>query len=96
MRLTGRRGSRIAALVIATCLALVGGMITAPVAAAGGNGGGGHGGGGNGNSADKVLMFAADGMRQDIIEKYAKERRTVVPGFADLLRKGASATAAAC
>ncbi|HEY5846628.1 MAG TPA: alkaline phosphatase family protein, partial [Microlunatus sp.] len=88
MRSTGRRESRIAALAIVTCLALVAGTILAPVAAAGG----GHGGGGHGNSDDKVLMFAADGMRQDIIERYAGERRTVVPGFAEMLRGGAKAS----
>ena len=93
MRLTGRRGSRIAALAIVACLALIAGMITAPAEAAGG---GNDNGGGHGNSRDKVLMFAADGMRQDIIEKYAKERRTVVPGFASMLRNGAQPPATAC
>ena len=83
MRSSGRRESRIAALAIATCLALVAGTLLAPAAAAGG--------GGHGNSADKVLMFAADGMRQDIIERYAGERRTVVPGFAEMVRNGAKA-----
>ena len=34
-------------------------------------------------------MFAADGLRQDIVERYAADRG--VPGFADLLRRGASA-----
>ena len=65
----------------------------APVAAGstGGGSGGGWSGGGHGNSRDKVLMFAADGMRQDLIEKYAGERRTVVPGFAEMLRSGAKA-----
>jgi hypothetical protein len=87
VRLTGRRSSRIAALAIATTLALLAGMITAPVAAATG---GGHGGG-SGDHRDQVLMFAADGMRQDIIARYADERRTVVPGFAEMLRRGAKA-----
>ena len=42
-------------------------------------------------------MFAADGLRQDIVERYASERRGgPVPGFAELIRRGASAEAAAC
>lgn len=90
MRLTGRRGSRIAALAIVTCLALAAGMVGAP--AAGATGDRGHGGsGGHGGSSDKVLMFAADGLRQDIVKRYADEKRTVVPGFADILRTGARA-----
>jgi 2',3'-cyclic-nucleotide 2'-phosphodiesterase (5'-nucleotidase family) len=40
--------------------------------------------------ADQVLLFAADGLRQDIVERYAADRG--VPGFADLLRRGASAS----
>lgn len=89
MRLTGRRGSRIAGLAIVTCLALVAGSIAAPAVAATG-GGGGHGGGG-GDTTDKVLMFAADGMRQDKIEQYVKQSPYSLPGFADLLRHGAKA-----
>jgi 2',3'-cyclic-nucleotide 2'-phosphodiesterase (5'-nucleotidase family) len=38
---------------------------------------------------DPVLLFAADGLRQDIVERYAADRG--VPGFRDLLRRGASA-----
>ena len=37
-----------------------------------------------------MLFFASDGMRQDLIEKYAKQG--VVPGFRDLLRKGVKAS----
>jgi 2',3'-cyclic-nucleotide 2'-phosphodiesterase (5'-nucleotidase family) len=37
----------------------------------------------------KVLFFAADGLRQDYVEKYAKQRR--LPFMRDLLRNGASA-----
>ena len=50
--------------------------------------GDGHGGG---HSRERVLMFAADGMRQDIVQRYANERRTIVPGFAELLKRGARA-----
>ncbi len=43
-------------------------------------------------SRDPVLLFAADGLRQDIVEEYASERRGgPVPGFARLLRRGAAA-----
>ena len=38
---------------------------------------------------DPVLLFAADGLRQDLIQRYADERK--VAGFRDLLRRGASA-----
>jgi 2',3'-cyclic-nucleotide 2'-phosphodiesterase (5'-nucleotidase family) len=38
--------------------------------------------------ANRVVFFAADGMRQDIVERYAADGG--VPGFADLLRRGAS------
>jgi hypothetical protein len=41
-------------------------------------------------NADPVLLFAADGLRQDIVERYAAH--SGVPGFADLLKRGASAT----
>jgi len=37
-----------------------------------------------------VLFFASDGMRQDLVEKYAQEG--VVPGFRDLMRKGVKAS----
>ncbi len=39
--------------------------------------------------SDPVLLFAADGLRQDIVERYADDRG--VPGFRELLRRGASA-----
>jgi 2',3'-cyclic-nucleotide 2'-phosphodiesterase (5'-nucleotidase family) len=40
---------------------------------------------------DPVLYFAADGMRQDIVERYVKEKKGTLPAMAELLRKGASA-----
>ena len=49
-------------------------------------GGGGHGEGRD----DKLLFFAADGLVQDGVEKYA--RQGFVPGFRDLLRQGARAS----
>lgn len=48
-----------------------------------------HGGGG-GAAADKVLLFAADGMRQDAVERYAARGR--MPGMRELLRRGAKAS----
>jgi 2',3'-cyclic-nucleotide 2'-phosphodiesterase (5'-nucleotidase family) len=47
---------------------------------------GGHDQGAN----DKLLFFAADGMRQDAVERYADQG--VVPGFRKLLRDGARAS----
>jgi predicted AlkP superfamily pyrophosphatase or phosphodiesterase len=40
-------------------------------------------------TSENVLLFAADGLRQDIVERYAADRG--VPGFADLLRRGTAA-----
>ncbi len=39
---------------------------------------------------DKLLFFAADGLRQDAVEAYAQEG--VVPGFSNLLNNGAKAS----
>src|SRR5262245_58100981 len=38
----------------------------------------------------KLLFFASDGMQQALVERYAKQG--VVPGFRDLLQKGAKAS----
>ena len=40
--------------------------------------------------SDKLLLFAADGLRQDAVEKYAGQG--AVPGFRELLRHGAQAS----
>ncbi len=83
-RLQGRRVGVVVSAVAAVVAATV---VVLPQAE-------GHGGGGSGgrDDDDPVLLFAADGMRQDVIERYAKERgHSAVPGFAELLRKGASA-----
>jgi 2',3'-cyclic-nucleotide 2'-phosphodiesterase (5'-nucleotidase family) len=40
--------------------------------------------------SDKLLFFASDGLRQDAVAKYAD--KGVVPGFRELLRKGARAS----
>jgi 2',3'-cyclic-nucleotide 2'-phosphodiesterase (5'-nucleotidase family)/predicted AlkP superfamily phosphohydrolase/phosphomutase len=39
---------------------------------------------------DKAVFFASDGLRQDLVQKYAGQR--VMPTMADFLKKGASAT----
>ncbi len=50
-----------------------------------------HKGGGHDKGRDdKLLFFASDGLRQDAVEKYADQG--AVPGFRDLLRKGAKAS----
>ncbi|MEO8265888.1 MAG: alkaline phosphatase family protein, partial [Ilumatobacteraceae bacterium] len=43
----------------------------------------------DGKDTSRVLFFVSDGMRQDLVEKYAHQG--VVPGFRDLLRKGIKA-----
>ncbi len=47
-------------------------------------------GAGQGRGHDKLLFFAADGLRQDAVSKYA--RKGGVPGFRKLLRGGARAS----
>src|SRR5215204_5834999 len=50
-----------------------------------------HGGGHHGDARnDRLLFFTADGLRQDAVARYA--RRGAVPGFRELLRKGARAS----
>ena len=39
---------------------------------------------------DKAVSFASDGLRQDLVERYAGQG--VMPTMADFLKKGASAT----
>ncbi len=41
-------------------------------------------------ASDKVLLFAADGMRQDAVERYAGQGR--MPAMRELLRRGAKAS----
>ena len=45
---------------------------------------------GDSRGDDKLLFFASDGLRQDVVAKYADQG--VVPGFRDLLRHGAFAS----
>ena len=94
MRLLEHRGHHFATIASIAVLSLVAGVMTVPAAAAdpalqaiGSLDRGGHD-----DRTDPVLMFAADGMRQDLIEKYAKRAQRALPGFAELLRSGASAS----
>ena len=61
--------------------------VAGPLALAGGRG---HGHGGKHDRDDKLLFFAADGLTQSTIEKYADDG--AVPGFRELLRRGARAS----
>src|SRR6478736_4746806 len=50
----------------------------------------GHDGGGSQGDHSKLLFFASDGMRQDLIEQFADDGAT--PGFKELLKHGAYAS----
>src|SRR3954469_14445807 len=62
--------------------------VASPVAWA--NGGHGHDHHGHQDKSGKFLFFTSDGMRQDAIERYADDG--VVPGFRDMLKRGAFAS----
>jgi hypothetical protein len=83
-KVVSRRGVA-SALVAVVLLAATGAGAAWSFADRGGHGRGGHDGGRD----DKLLFFAADGLRQDTVERYA--RQGAVPGFRELLRKGAKA-----
>ena len=84
-----RSRPRSRSLVVLTTLAILSSLFVAPVASAGG---GGHGGGGHGSSdkVDKAVLFAADGMRQDLVERYASQG--VMPTMRGFLRRGVKAS----
>ena len=89
----GRYGDRRRMRAIGAGAAAVVAMALVPwvgAEASGGHGWGHHGSHGshhNNGGDSKLLYFASDGLRQDLVEKYAKQG--AVPGFRDLLRKGA-------
>jgi hypothetical protein len=76
---------RRSAIVLAAVLALVASMAAALPSSAGPQAQADRRG-----KDDPVLLFAADGLRQDIVERYAADQG--VPGFAALLRRGAAAS----
>ena len=96
MRSAHRRGNRVLTALLCSALA-VGGLTVTPAAA---SSAGAFAAGSLSSSwrdddrrrsDDKVLMFAADGLRQDIVERYVREDWRAFQGFADLLRRGAKA-----
>ena len=103
MRFLQHRGHQFAAIATIAVVSMVAGSITAPASLRARSlgserlgsrrrtrddeGGDDHG---KNRGADPVLLFAADGMRQDLVERYTQERNGV-PGFAELLKKGAAA-----
>ena len=66
----------VAAALVASLLTVSGAASAAPVVAK------------KNPKTDKVILFASDGMRQDLIQKYA----SVMPTMAEFLKKGTSAT----
>jgi 2',3'-cyclic-nucleotide 2'-phosphodiesterase (5'-nucleotidase family) len=75
-------GRRLRHLGAFGALALLLGIVPVP-------GGSGAGAAPREDEQSRMLFFAADGLRQDLVERYAAERS--VPGFRDLLRKGVKA-----
>ena len=73
-----QRGRRLAFIAVGTCLALVIGCVTAPAVAAASAPSSSHARDRD-DRTEPVLLFAADGMRQDLIEKYIKSRRGSLP-----------------
>jgi 2',3'-cyclic-nucleotide 2'-phosphodiesterase (5'-nucleotidase family)/predicted AlkP superfamily phosphohydrolase/phosphomutase len=69
---------RIRATVLLTLVSLLAGLVAAPVAAAPPPAGK--------PSTDKAILFAADGMRPDLMERFAAEG--AMPTYADLMSKG--------
>ncbi len=71
-------------LLLPAILALAGSALAAPAAASGP-----HGSGGRPNDDDKAVFFAADGLRQDIVARYASQGR--LPTMASFLKNGTKA-----
>ncbi len=81
---------RARSIVLLSVIALLFGLMAAPVAAAPGVDHHSRGGHDSNPPTDKAVFFAADGMRQDLVEKYAD--RGLMPTMREFLRHGASAT----
>ncbi len=74
-----------------TVAALLAGMLPAVATARDGGGGTDGRDQGNGRGRDAgAVFFVSDGLRQDLVAKYAAQR--LMPTMADLLKKGTSAT----
>ena len=71
-------------LLLPAILALAGSAMAVPVAASGP-----HGSGGRPQNDDKAVFFAADGLRQDIVARYASQGR--LPTMASFLKHGTKA-----
>ncbi len=78
--------ARIRPIILLSIVALLSGLIAAPVAAAPAPDSNRD----RGAPTDKAVFFAADGLRQDLVEKYAD--RGVMPTMEGFLDKGAYAT----
>jgi 2',3'-cyclic-nucleotide 2'-phosphodiesterase (5'-nucleotidase family) len=76
---------------LAPATGLGGGVAGAAPAAAAGSAASAAGSGAAARRPAPVLMFVADGMRQDLVERFSADRRTM-PATGRLLRTGASAT----
>ncbi|HLE78923.1 MAG TPA: alkaline phosphatase family protein, partial [Candidatus Limnocylindrales bacterium] len=74
-----RRPSRSRLIALLSALSLLGSLSAAPVASAPPSAGGKP-------AADEVIFFAADGMRPDLMERYAAEG--AMPTYADLMKNG--------
>jgi len=74
-----RRSSRSRLIALLSALSLLGSLSAAPVASAPPSAGGKP-------AADEVIFFAADGMRPDLMERYAAEG--AMPTYADLMKNG--------
>ncbi|HSL32609.1 MAG TPA: alkaline phosphatase family protein, partial [Candidatus Limnocylindrales bacterium] len=78
-----RSSVRIRATVLLSLVSLLGGLVAAPAAAAPPPGKGAP-------TAGKAVFYASDGLRQDLVAKYAAEG--VMPTMRSFLKNGTSAT----
>ena len=76
-------------MLLLAVVGLLSSALVSPAAAAKPDHGGG-GGGGGGHDDPGAVFFAADGMRQDLVAKYAA--RGLMPTMAEFLRKGTKAS----
>ena len=76
------RSRRVRVIAVATVTALLAGLMAVPASAAPPSKGSG--------GPDGAVYFASDGLRQDLVEKYAAEG--VMPTMGDFLKKGTSAS----